>query len=54
MDGLRPGTYTLKALDIWEGASRTVEVGTEYIFGTDLEVTKPSKSEDKPETVTQP
>ena len=54
MDGLRPGTYTLKALDIWEGASRMVEVGTEYIFGTDLKVNKPSKPEDKPETVTQP
>jgi len=53
-DGLRPGTYTLKALDIWEGATRTVEIGTEYLFGTDLTVDKPSKPEDKPETVTQP
>jgi len=54
LDGLRPGTYTLKALDIWEGASRTVDVGTEYVFGTDLKVDKPSIPEDIPETVTQP
>ena len=54
MDSLRPGTYTLKALDIWEGASRTVEIGIEYVFGTDLEVDKPSKPKDEPETVTEP
>jgi len=53
-DGLRPGTYTLKALDIWEGASRTLEVGTEYVFGADLQVDKPSKPEDASEIVTEP
>lgn len=54
MDGLRPGPYTLKASGIWEGASRAVEIGTEYVFGTDLKVSKPSKPTEKPKTVTKP
>lgn len=52
MDGLRPGSYILRALSIWEGASREVEIGSEYLFGTDLTVTKPSKPEPVQKTVT--
>ncbi len=53
MDGLRPGTYVLKALDKWEGASREVEIGGEYVFGTDLKVTKSGDAKPAPETVTE-
>jgi len=52
MDGLRPGKYVLEALDIWEGASREVEIGVEYVFGTDLNVSKSGKSIVIQETVT--
>ena len=41
MDGLRPGTYTLRAVGRWDGAQRPVVIGTEYAFGTDLTVDTP-------------
>ena len=53
MDGLRPGSYTLRALGIWEGESRAVEIGAEYLFGTDLKVSKSSKPETEQKTVTE-
>ena len=53
MDGLRPGTYVLKALDKWEGASREVVIDGEYVFGTDLKVTKSGDSKPAPKTVTE-
>ena len=51
MDGLRPGTYTLHALDIWEGASRSIEIGSEYLFGSDLKVGKSSEPQVEEKTV---
>lgn len=45
LDGLRPGTYTLRAVGRWDGASRPVTIGTEYAFGTDMQVDKPAEPE---------
>ncbi len=53
MDGLRPGTYILQALDKWEGASREVIINGEYVFGTDLKVDKSGVSKPAPKTVTE-
>ncbi len=53
MDGLRPGKYVLKALDIWEGASTDVTIGSEYVFGSDLKVGKSGKKAKVVKTVTE-
>lgn len=53
MDGLRPGTYILQALDKWEGASREVIIKGEYVFGTDLKVDKSGDAQPVQKTVTE-
>jgi len=53
MDGLRPGSYVLQALEKWEGDSRKVEIGIEYVFGTDLNVSKLGETKPVSETVTE-